>query len=244
MDNPFFRDNFTFRNYGSEHLFTVIASVLISIAIIYFAKKKLSPKHQKLFGFYLALIVLFSQLAKVVIKVQLGVFDARTDLPLHLCNMMPFFVPIAMLMGKRIIWAVLFFWIMAGTFQSLFTPTLKQSFPHYEYWRYWIVHCGLVMLMLYGAIVLGFRLKWKDAILSAILLNVLALIIYFVDLALDANYLYLRAKPPGKTMYDLLGDWPTYILHLEGIVVIFFTIIYLPFHFINKREARMVSLSD
>lgn len=152
---------------------------------------------------------------------------------------MPFLVPFALLKPSRAIWAVLFFWIMGGTFQALFSPTLEHSFPHYEYFRYWIVHCGLVILMLYGAIVLKFRLTWKDAVLSAILLNVLALIIYFVDLALDANYLYLRAKPPGKTMYNLLGDWPEYILHLEGVVLILFTLIYLPFHFINKKERKL-----
>ena len=238
MDSSFFRDNFNFVNYSNEHLVTILISVLISIWIIVYAKKKLSEGQQKLLGFYLAICVLLSQLAKVLIKMQLGVFDRTTDLPLHLCNMMPFLVPFAMLLKNRAIWAILFFWIMGGTFQSLFSPTLKQSFPHYEFWRYWIVHCGLVMLMLYGAIVLNFRLRIKDAIISAILLNVVALIIYNVNLALDANYLYLRAKPDGKTLYSILGDWPLYILQLEFILVILFTIIYLPFHFINKMESK------
>ncbi|MBT8189761.1 MAG: TIGR02206 family membrane protein [Saprospiraceae bacterium] len=242
MDSSFFRDNFNFVNYSNEHLYTIIVSVLLSIWILYFAKKKLSDRQQKLLGFYLAIFVLLTQLAKVVIKMQLGVFDKSTDLPLHLCNMMPFLVPFAMLMKNRTIWAILFFWIMGGTFQSLFSPTLKQSFPHYEFWRYWIVHCGLVMLMLYGAIVLNFRLKIKDAIISAVLLNIVALIIYNVDLALDANYLYLRAKPEGTTLYTFLGDWPVYILHLEFILVILFTIIYLPFHFINKLETKKANV--
>jgi len=236
MDNAFFIDNFNFVNYGFEHFNAVFFALLLSIVIIYYAKKKLSEKHQKLLGFYLAVFVLLVQLSKVFIKLELGVFDKSTDLPLHLCNMMPFLVPIALLFKNRTIWAILFFWIMGGTFQALFSPTLLQSFPHYEFWRYWIVHCGLVMLMIYGAIVFDFRLTIKDAIVSGILLNVLALIIYFIDLALDANYLYLRAKPEGKTMYNLLGDWPWYILHLEFVVLILFSIIYLPFHFIKDTS--------
>ncbi len=239
MDNSFYTDNFKFVNYGSEHLITIIISISIAAFVLLYAKKKLSEEQQKLLGFYLAIFILLTQLSKVVIKMQLGVFDKSTDLPLHLCNMMPFLVPFAMLYKNRTIWAILFFWIMGGTFQSLFSPTLEHSFPHYEFWRYWIVHCGLVMLMIYGAYVLNFRLTIRDAVISALLLNVLALMIYFVDLSLDANYMYLREKPPGKTMYNLLGDWPIYILHLEFVVLILFTLIYLPFHFINAKEAKL-----
>ena len=239
MDNAFFTDNFNFKNYSLEHLMVIIVSVLLSVLIILFAKKKLSPRHQKLFGFYLAIIILFSQLAKVFIKMHLGVFDKSHDLPLHLCNMMPFFVPIAMLYRSRIIWAVLFFWIMGGTFQSLITPTLQHSFPHYEFFRYWFVHCGLVMIMIYGAVVLGFRLTIKDAILSAVLLNVLAFIIYNVNNLLDSNYLYLQAKPAGTTLYSFLSPWPWYILQLELVLVVLFTMIYLPFHFIRPKEEQI-----
>lgn len=238
MNNPFFTDNFTFVNYGSEHGLVILLAILLSAGVLLFAKKKLNEDQQKLFGFYLAIIILISQLSKVWIKLSLNTFDKTTDLPLHLCNMMPFFVPFAMLFKNRTIWAILFFWIMGGTFQALFSPTLQHSFPHYEFWRYWIVHCGLVMIMIYGAYVLGFRLYFKDAVISAILLNLLALIIYFVNLQLDANYLYLIAKPRGTTLYSFLGPWPWYILQLELVLVILFSLIYLPFYLLNKIEKK------
>lgn len=33
--------------------------------------------------------------------------------------------------------------------------------------------------------------------------------------------MYLNAKPPGATFYDLLGPWPDYILMLEFILILF-----------------------
>ncbi len=235
MTGPFFEDNFNFSAYNTEHGIAVAISIVLGTLFIYFANTHLNHHQKKVFGTIIAIIVLLSQLMKVYIKMELGTFDKTIDLPLHLCNMMPFLVPFAMLFANRQIWAILFFWIMSGTFQSLISPTLEHSFPHFEFWRYWVVHCGLVFLMLYGVFCMGFRLTFKDALWSALLINVLALLMYFVNLGLDSNYLYLMAKPPGTTLYTFLGPWPWYILSLEGVLVILFSLCYLPFHLVRQR---------
>lgn len=167
---------------------------------------------------------------------HLGVFDIRNDLPLHLCNIMPFFMPLIMLKKWRFGWSILFFWICAGTFQALITPTHVESFPHYESIRYWAVHAGLTMMAVYGAVVYGWRLTWKDALFSAIGMHVLAMIIYPINVLLNSNYLYLMAKPPGKTMYDLLGPWPWYIISLEGVILVLFSLLLIPFLFLAKEK--------
>jgi hypothetical integral membrane protein (TIGR02206 family) len=44
-----------------------------------------------------------------------------------------------------------------------------------------------------------------------------------------ANYGFLRAKPPQASLLDLLGPWPWYILALDALAVVLFTLLYLPF---------------
>ncbi|MBL0099961.1 MAG: TIGR02206 family membrane protein [Saprospiraceae bacterium] len=139
-------------------------------------------------------------------------------------------MPFIMWYKSRILWAITFFWIMAGCAQSIITPTLTETLPHYEAIRYWAVHGVIILGALYGWYVYGYQLTWKDAVASVFSLNALAAVIYPINLFLGSNYMYLNAKPPGKTFYDLLGPWPDYILSLEFALLIFFSIILIPFY--------------
>ena len=234
MFDSFLIDNGTFFPYTGEHFWTVLWSVLIGISIILYARR-LNEDKQRRFALIFGMLILFSQLVKIPIRIYLGVFDITEDLPLQLCNMLPFVLPFAVYFKKRLLWAILFMWVMAGTFQSLITPTLVESFPHYEYFRYWIVHCGLVALALYPIFVYGFKLKLSDVWKSLLALNILAFIMYLINLGLDSNYMYLMAKPPGRTLYDILGPWPWYILSLEFVALLLFSLLYLPFSFIKPQ---------
>ncbi len=111
---------------------------------------------------------------------------------------------------------------MAGTLQALFTPTLTERLPHYEAIRYWVVHAGLPILALYGYYIENWHLSYKDALRSGLALNILALFIYPLNILMGSNYIYLNAKPPGTTLYSILGPWPYYILSLQLVWLVLF----------------------
>jgi hypothetical integral membrane protein (TIGR02206 family) len=79
---------------------------------------------------------------------------------------------------------------------------------------------------------------WKDALFSAIGLNLIALVIYFANLIFDSNYMYLNAKPPGVTIYSILGPWPWYILSLEGVIFILFSLLLIPFEWLSYLDKK------
>ena len=66
----------------------------------------------------------------------------------------------------------------------------------------------LLIIAIYVYYALGYRFTLKDAVRSALGLNILAAVIYPLNIALNSNYLYLVDKPPGTTIYNLLGPWP------------------------------------
>ncbi len=232
--NSFFTDNFRFEIYSPEHILGVLFFILLGTGIIWIGKKTKSPETKKTILLYFTFSIFLSQIAKVVILLILGRFDARVDLPFQLCNVAPLILWTAYYTRSRALYGVIFMWIMAGTIQSNFTPTLEHSFPHFEWFRYWIIHVLVVIAVIYGFVVLDYRLKWKDIFVSLFWLNIFALVIYPVNLWLDANYLFLVEKPHGKTMFDLLGKWPVYIFQLELVAILLFSILYLPFYFWNR----------
>ncbi|HPQ21169.1 MAG TPA: TIGR02206 family membrane protein, partial [Saprospiraceae bacterium] len=117
-----------------------------------------------------------------------------------------------------------------------FTPTLTEYMPHYEAIRYWIVHSGLPLLAIYGYYIYGWQPTMKDALISGIALNILALIMYPINLLLGSNYVYLNGKPPGTTLYSYLGPWPYYIISLEFVWIIMFSLLVLIFRGISKMR--------
>lgn len=234
--NAFLRDNSDFVSYGTEHIIVLVFFLVFGIIYIGYARRQ-TDKRQRNMALIFALLLLLSQLSKIFFKSYLGVFDVAEHLPLHLCNMMPFVVPFVMYKKNHRMWSILYFWIMAGTLQAMFTPTLVESLPHFEAFRYWLVHAGLPILMLFGAIVYGFRLKFKDILWSLFYLNLVAAIIYPINLWTEGNYLYIMEKPPGPTMFDIMGPWPWYILTCEFIFFALSVILYVPFFFINRAES-------
>ena len=232
----FFENNNNFSNYGLEHFIIFLAITLFGIYLIYIAKTKWNEKQQKLVITLLCAFAAFTQLAKIPIKIYLGDLDAAADLPFHLCNIMPFAMIYAMWTKNRKFFGIFFFWIMTGTFQSLITTTLSESLPNYEAIRYWAVHGFISIAALYGVVVYGFRLTYKDAINSIIGIHFLAGVIFLVNMALNANYMFLNAKPEVTTMFDLLGPYPWYLLGLEGLAFILFGLILLPFYLGKKKE--------
>ena len=238
--NAFLLDNNQFTNYSIEHFLSLFSVIVSAFFLLVYSFRTLNHRqHHKLFQAFAALVCL-SQVFKSCIRVYLGNFNILTDLPLELCNIMTFLMLFTLLTKNRALWAIIYFWIMSGTFQALFTPTLLQSFPNYEFFRYWLVHGGLVICAIYPLVNLNWTLQFSDIIKSMISLNILAFIMYHFNRYLGSNYMYLNAKPSGDTLYKILGEWPYYILQLELVMIILFS-----FWFVVARAlARLKASTD
>lgn len=235
MADIFLLDNGNFTNYELEHLICFVVCVSFIAYVMYLGKNIWSDDQKRKYITIICAIGALTQLFKVIYKAQTGIFDITNDFPLHLCNQMTLIMPFIVWFKWRTAWGITFFWIMAGCAQSIITPTLTESLPHYEAVRYWAVHAVIILGALYGWYAYGWNLTWKDALKSMVGLNILAAVIYPINLYFQSNYMYLNGKPPGKTFYDLLGPWPEYIIVLEVVVFVFFGLILIPFYW-NKLK--------
>lgn len=130
---------------------------------------------------------------------------------------------------------ILIFWIIAGTTQAIITPDIPIGFPSFEFFRYWIVHLGLVVVILYATIVLNYKPTLKSVLKSILALQIYVAFMILVNYILDANYFYLNRKPESASILDYFGDWPIYIVVGQLLLVPYFLVIYLPFHLTRKK---------
>lgn len=240
----FLNDNGNFVNYGLEHAIAFTLCIIFIVGVLYLGKNYWNLSQKYRFIIILCALGAASQLFKVFYKIYIGVFHTAEDLPLHLCNQMTLLMPFIFIFRWKILWGITFFWIVAGCAQSIFTPTLTESMPHYEAIRYWLVHAVIILGAFYGLVVLGWKITWKDSLRSILGLNILAAVIYPTNVLLDANYMYLNAKPPGTTFYDLLGPWPDYMLAMELIVIALFLTMLIPFYWTPIKQYIVTKLKS
>jgi hypothetical integral membrane protein (TIGR02206 family) len=229
-------NNTNFATGNSEHWFWLFYG-LVSVAFwIYFGRQATEHQKQKI-GLTMGLIGVTAWTWSVIVMVATHQAKAQSVIPLHLCYFLNLLLPI-------ILWKKWFHWldwiypiVMAGCLQALFTPDLNQSFPHYYSVRYWLVHTALIQNLLFAIFVYDFRPTVKGIFKCVVALNLYALAVTPVNLLLDTNFLYLRSPAPGSVM-EWLGPWPQYLIALEGLMIVFFTVVYLPFgalHWLKKK---------
>ena len=170
---------------------------------------------------WIAAALLLHEIGKVSIRVVGYGEPLAESLPLHLCGL-------AALMTAWILWQhsyrvheIAYFWGIGGSLPALLTPDLPYDFPHPWYFIFFGGHGLILVGVVYATIVFRLRPTARSILRTALASLALVAVMLPVNLLLDANYLYLRARPEGATLIDYMGPWPWYILAMiaSGLLV-------------------------
>lgn len=219
-----------------QHVLPILMSIIISIGLIRYAKNRLSKAIQHKVFHFLGCFVSTIVIVFHLYQISLGHYHLQTDLPLYLCSLIAFLIPIFTYYKKFWLYEILLFWILAGTSQGVVTPDIADGFPAFNYFRYWVVHLGLLTIIFYAIIVFEMRPTLKSVFKSYFALQGYVIIIILINWLLDANYFYLNEKPKSASLLDYLGEWPYYIIVVQMLLIPYFLLIYLPFYFAKKRN--------
>ena len=233
MIDFFLKENSNFTPFTKQHLGVLFVFIILGTALILWAKKQKESTQIKignLFTFSIAIAVIFG----TFLKVYKGNFNYQEDLPLHLCSFLALMAPILSITRKLVYYEIFIFLIFAGTLQSLITPD-EYNYFNYPFFRYWFVHAGLVIFMLYATFVYKMKPTLKSVGKSFLGMQTYMILMFVLNSFLGSNYFYTNRKPDAATLLDLFGDWPQYVFVVELIVIPFFLLIYLPFYLTRKK---------
>jgi hypothetical integral membrane protein (TIGR02206 family) len=228
-----FSNEIPFIAYGNSHLVVLCFSLLL-LALILIASKKLCTEKNLFIGRFLAIILALSVVVYTIFEIALGRFTIADDLPLSLCNLFALVAPFALWYPKHKYFEPIYFLVMAGTFQAIVTPDLYFDYPAYEFFKYWITHVGLVLLMIHYMVCFALYPTAKGILKTFGWLNVYVVALLPLNYLLDANYFYLIEKPLNPSVLDFFGPWPVYILVAEILVMGFFAIAMIPVFLAKK----------
>jgi hypothetical integral membrane protein (TIGR02206 family) len=87
-------------------------------------------------------------------------------------------------------------------------------------------------------IVEGYRPTWESFKRVFLWTNIYMIVVFFINLAIGSNYLFIAHKPDFPTLIDMLAQWPWYIVQLELIAFTVCLILYLPFAISDRYRAK------
>jgi hypothetical integral membrane protein (TIGR02206 family) len=205
-----------FVGFGPSHVAAMAVIAVVATALIRHVRSGISPQASRRVRLGLCAGLVAAQLVEQWSAHAEGRLTLQQALPLHLCDLNWMLAMAGALSLERRLAEPLYFFALAGTLPAIVTPDLPAGFSSLRFLAYFSTH-GLVVVT---ALVLtfGFGLlpgrgaPWR----AFLLLNLYALLVTPVNLALGTNYLYLRAKPMPGTPLDWFGPWPYYVLVLEA----------------------------
>ncbi|WP_411768423.1 TIGR02206 family membrane protein [Winogradskyella sp. A3E31] len=219
-----------------QHLAPIVLVAVLAFLLIPYSKKYLDKQQQYLVFKGIGCLVSLMVISYHIWKILSGNYNFSTDLPLFLCSFLALIIPVFSFYRKFWMYEVLLFIIIAGTTQGVITPDIPEGFPSFDYFRYWTVHLGLLLVIFYATFVFRMRPTFKSVFKAFLALQIYAIVVLLLNWLLNANYSYLSKKPESASALDFFHDWPYYILELELIVLPYFLLIYGVFYVFRAKN--------
>lgn len=218
-----------FALFGPDHLVVLGLTLAAALALTAIARRHREGRAGLALRVSLALLMLAGVTGYVLAETLAGEVHPLEFLPLHLCDAAIFVGIFALATRRPLACELLYFWALAGSTLAMLTPEVWYAFPDWRFVVFFLMH-GLTVT---AAVVLTFGFgcrprpgaAWRAFALTA----AYAACVGLLNLLLDANFLYLRAKPVTATLLDHFGPWPWYIVVAGAIGLGLFHLLALPF---------------
>jgi hypothetical integral membrane protein (TIGR02206 family) len=225
-------DNNAFHLFSTEHLVTLLIIVLLGLGAFIFHKRLRG--HSRFISYFLASLLLLSELSLHIWYTYYHAWSIRHALPLELSDI-TVLITIVMLFTKSAgLFRYLYFVGIASSIQAMLTPDIKYSFPHFRYIEFFVSHGGVFLACLFVAGVIRYKPTFRSLWVTVLIVDMYGACVYVFDRLIHANYLFLIKKPETTSLLNFLGPWPWYLLSVEGVMIITFLILYWPYWMIRK----------
>ena len=153
-------------------------------------------------------------------------------IPAHLCDIASILAGFALLTRRPLLCELTYFWGLAATIQGLLTPAIQLGFPSGPFFAFFLQHFAIVAAALYLPTVDGWRPAgpwWRSPLRALLWANAYLAVAMLLNTWLGTNFAFAAHKPENPSLLDHLGPWPWYLLSMQGVAVVFFTLLALPF---------------
>lgn len=227
-----------FHPFTPHHWFSSIAFASIALTLVYLGGKlRDTPRELAIRGAIVG-AMLISQTLMLAYWAEPARFTWAESMPLHMCDIVAWMIPFALITRARWISTIVFFWGLGLTTQAFIQPTLLHGIRHGVYWFFWTQHAGILLGGLYIWWVDGYRPRVKDLAFVAALSALAGATTALVNWQTGWSYFFTGpSTPENETLIDHLGPWPLRVLWMWLISVSIMSALLA----LSKIAARLTS---
>ena len=228
-----------FKMFGFEHLVVIsIICVLINITMFVVAriKKEKAIRIIKVFG----IIVPCLELCFTAWMYMCGVHNIINLLPLHICALQMFFVPLSVFMKNDVLRDYVYLTaIVGGIFGIVFPSGIANYYPiiSFRAIETFLFHYLILIIPILMIRIKEHRPNIKNYVNVMIVVMLLVDFTFIIDTAFGQNYMFLREGAEVGFIEKVYGISP--MLYLVSYISFLFVgalIMYLPFTLKFKRR--------
>ena len=174
-------------------------------------------------------------------------FKLSTDLPLQFCVIGFYFSLFGIYMAvskkkfnpqlEQFIFDCAYVFGFSGALQGLITVDLTGINNMIGSFALNWAHSLIILNVLWLIFAYNKRFHLRGIINTFLFINIIIIPVGFINYALDSNYMFI-CQPPNVQSSFIMGDWPYYLVYLEGIYLIYIFVLYLPFWIAEKIQKR------
>ncbi len=216
-----------FRLFGLAHLGIIAAIPAIGLVLSSITRKGKRAALQIRYG--LGIFLLINELTWYGYRLYSEGFRFPNGLPLELCNLTLWLTVIAALTLNARCYEMAYYGCVAGSGMAILTPDLWADFPSYPTIYFFLAHgfaIATILALTWGKLL---RPRRDSLCFTFVALNLYMAAIGAFDAIFKTNYMYLREKPAQVSLLNYMGPWPLYILSGEGVALVLFFLLWLPF---------------
>jgi len=228
-------------NFSPIHLCWLAGSFLLIVVIIQIYKKQNEQVRQTMQRTIIIAAAIL-EVSRWIWAALIGHYSVVEMLPLHLCSLSIWMEMAAVFSGKSFLKNFGYALCLPGAIAAVLTPDWSvYPFISFQYLHSVVVH---TLLMLVPAIWIwgdGFRPDYRKLPICLLLLILFALPVYFINIFLGSNYLFLHEAPKG-TPLEIYQTWfgnPGYLFPLFITIMVVWLVFYLPW-MIKGRKLQPV----
>ena len=229
-----------FKLFSISHLSALVFIILFIVGMIIFFKKNNDERLKKTFRTILAIMLLLQELLFKIWNLAFGKMSLSYSLPLYLCSLALFVCAFMLITKNKTSFEIAYFWGLGASVQSLITPALYDfDFPHFRFFEFFIAHGAVVASIFFMIFIEKYRPTIVSVIKVMVITLVSAILIYFINIFLNTNYLFLIEKPDTTSLLSFIGSGIMYRIELFFLAFVFFIFLYMPYFIydlINKNK--------
>ncbi|MCA0989340.1 TIGR02206 family membrane protein [Guptibacillus algicola] len=228
--------NETFSLFSKPHLLVLITLFILFVLVYLFREYLRKRPYNITFRIVVILLLALSEVSFHVWFIFHSEWRIANTLPLQLSSISLFLAVILLISKNKFLFEITFFVGCSSALLAMITPELSYPFPHYRFFHFFIAHGAIVVTAWFMIVVEGYYPTYTSIWKAFVVLNLYTTLVFLINGLLDSNYMFLMEKPMSDTIYTYLGNWPWYLLSLEGIAITLFHLLYLPFVYINRNK--------